>query len=59
MYINETKIKVRYVETDQMGVVHHSKYYPWFEVARGEYITRMGMTYKQMEEEGIMMPVLE
>lgn len=59
MYIHETKIKVRYVETDQMGVVHHSKYYPWFEVARGEYITKMGMTYKQMEEEGIMMPVLE
>ncbi len=59
MYIHETKLKVRYVETDQMGVVHHSKYYPWFEMARGEYITKIGMTYGGMEEEGIMMPVLE
>ncbi|GMQ55990.1 thioesterase family protein [Vallitalea sediminicola] len=59
MYIHETKLKVRYVETDQMGVVHHSKYYPWFELARGEFIKEVGMTYREMEEEGIMMPVLE
>lgn len=59
MYIHETKIKVRYVETDRMGIVHHSNYYSWFEVARGEFITDTGMTYSDMEEEGIMMPVLE
>jgi acyl-CoA thioester hydrolase len=59
MYIHETKIKVRYVETDRMGIVHHSNYYSWFEVARGEFITDTGMTYRDMEEEGIMMPVLE
>lgn len=59
MYIHETKLKVRYVETDQMGVVHHSKYYPWFEIARGEFITETGMSYRDMEEAGIMMPVLE
>ncbi|MGH4140181.1 acyl-CoA thioesterase [Clostridium sp.] len=59
MYINETKIKVRYVETDQMGIVHHSNYYAWFEVGRGEYITEIGMTYSEMEENNIMIPVVE
>lgn len=59
MYINETKLKVRYVETDQMGIVHHSNYYAWFEVGRTEYITEIGMTYKQMEEANIMLPVVE
>ncbi|MGV8984198.1 acyl-CoA thioesterase, partial [Clostridium sp.] len=59
MYINETKVKVRYVETDQMGIVHHSNYYAWFEVGRGEYITQIGMTYSEMEENNIMIPVLE
>ncbi len=59
MYINETKLKVRYVETDQMGIVHHSNHYAWFEVGRTEYITEIGMTYKQMEENNIMIPVVE
>ena len=59
MYINKTKLKVRYVETDQMGIVHHSNYYAWFEVGRTEYITQIGMTYKQMEEANIILPVVE
>mgnify|MGYP001587835899 FL=1 len=59
MYINETKLKVRYVETDQMAIVHHSNYYAWFEVGRTEYITETGMTYKQVEENNIMLPVVE
>lgn len=59
MYINECKVKVRYVETDQMGIVHHSNYYAWFEVGRGEFIVEGGMTYRDMEELGVMMPVLE
>jgi len=59
MYINETKLKVRYVETDQMGIVHHSTHYVWFEVGRTEYITAVGMTYKEMEEDNIMLPVVE
>ncbi len=59
MYINETKLKVRYIETDQMGIVHHSNYYAWFEVGRTEYITGIGMTYKEMEENNIMLPVVE
>ncbi|MCB2294071.1 acyl-CoA thioesterase [Clostridium algoriphilum] len=59
MYVNETKLKVRYVETDKMGIVHHSNYYAWFEVGRTEYITAIGMTYKEMEQSGIMLPVVE
>ncbi|MBU3156160.1 acyl-CoA thioesterase [Clostridium estertheticum] len=59
MYINETKLKVRYVETDQMGIVHHSNYYAYFEVGRTEFITAIGMTYKEMEKDNIMLPVVE
>lgn len=59
MYINNTKITVRYVETDQMGIVHHSNYYTWFEVGRTEFIKESGMTYADMETEKIMIPVVE
>ena len=48
--INETKIKVRYAETDQMGVVHHSRYYPWFEVGRTELFAKGGKTYGDMDQ---------
>lgn len=59
MYVSDTKIKVRYVETDQMGVVHHSNYFAWFELGRGDYIAAADMTYSYMESIGIMIPVLE
>jgi acyl-CoA thioester hydrolase len=59
MYINKTEIKVRYVETDQMGIVHHSNYYAWFEVGRGTFIADIGLSYKELEERGILLPVLE
>lgn len=59
MLISETNIKVRYVETDKMGIVHHSKYYVWFEVARDEFIAQLNITYKKMEDMGIMMPIIE
>ncbi len=48
---NETKIRVRYAETDQMGVVYHSNYFIWFEVGRVELLRQLGFTYKQMESE--------
>lgn len=57
--LNETKIKVRYVETDQMGVVHHSNYYHWFEVGRTEFMNQIGMSYGEVEKQGIMMPLIE
>lgn len=59
MIIGETELKVRYVETDQMGIVHHSNYYAWFEVGRTEFTKLCDMTYSYMEIQGIMMPVIE
>ncbi len=59
MYICETKLTVRYVETDKMGIVHHSNYYPWFELARGDFIKKIGIKYSDMETLGIMMPLVE
>lgn len=50
-------ITVRYAETDCMGVVHHSVYPIWFEVARTDYIKAVGMSYSDMEKSGIMLPV--
>jgi acyl-CoA thioester hydrolase len=49
--VGETRVRVRYVETDQMGVVYHSNYLIWFEVGRVEFIRQLGLNYKQMEEE--------
>lgn len=59
MFINETKLNVRYAETDKMGIVHHSKYYVWFEVARDEFISKLNITYKEIEDMGVMMPLIE
>ncbi|MHC1681759.1 MAG: acyl-CoA thioesterase [Clostridiaceae bacterium] len=54
-----TTLKVRYAETDQMAVVHHSKYYVYFETAREDFIDLVGIKYKDMEDQGVMMPILE
>ncbi len=51
-------LRVRYVETDQMGVVHHSAYLAWMEVARTDYLRDRGVPYRSLEERGIRMPVL-
>ncbi len=54
-----TTVRVRYVETDQMGVVHHSAYLAWMEVARTEYLRQHGLAYRELEESGTRMPVLQ
>lgn len=59
MFTSETKIRVRYAETDQMNVVYYGNYAQYFEVARAEAIRELGLTYKEMEEMGIIMPVVE
>ena len=59
MFIHDTPIRVRYAETDQMGVVYHSNYFPWFESARAESIRSLGYTYADMERMGIIMPVVD
>ncbi len=48
----------QYYETDQMGVVHHSNYIRWFEEARVDLLAQLGLTYKEMERRGVMIPVL-
>ncbi len=55
---HEIEIRVRYGETDQMGVVYHGNYANYFEIGRTEWLRKMGFTYKQMEKEGIMLPVI-
>lgn len=56
----ETRVRVRYAETDQMGVVYHANYLVWFEVGRVEYIRQMGLDYRAMEkEENAMIAVVE
>ncbi len=52
-----TYVKVRYAETDQMGVVHHGNYAQYLEMARIDWLSQFGISYKQMELEGIMLPV--
>ena len=59
MFVTETQLRVRYAETDQMGVVYHSNYFPWFETARAESIRQLGFSYADMEKLGIIMPVIE
>ena len=49
--VNETRIRVRYAETDQMGVVYHSNHFIWFEVGRVELLRQLGFSYKDMERE--------
>ena len=59
MYKAEVKVRVRYAETDQMGYVYYGNYMTYYEVARVEALRAMGMSYKDLEMNGVMMPVLE
>ena len=55
---SSTKTRVRYSETDQMGVVYHGNYAQFFEMGRTEWLRSLGITYKNMETSGIMLPVI-
>jgi acyl-CoA thioester hydrolase len=56
----EARVRVRYAETDQMGVVYHANYLVWFEIGRVEFIRHMGLDYRSMEaEEGALIAVVE
>ena len=59
MYTSETHVRVRYGETDQMGYVYYGNYAMYYEVGRVESLRQLGLTYKELEEIGVMMPVLE
>ena len=54
----KTVVRVRYGETDQMGVVYHGNYSNYFDIARTEWLRNLGVTYKSMEENGIILPVI-
>jgi acyl-CoA thioester hydrolase len=56
---SEARVRVRYAETDQMGVVYHSNYLIWFEVGRVEFIRQLGLNYKLMEDEGCGIAVVD
>ncbi len=58
MNFNEISFRVRYSETDQMGVVYHGNYAQYFEMGRVEWLRQLGTSYKEMEESGIMLPVI-
>jgi acyl-CoA thioester hydrolase len=59
MLISSAEIRVRYSETDAMAVAYHGNYLPWFEVARTSMFNQIGLSYKKLEEDGFLLPVLE
>src|SRR5215468_5637689 len=59
-FVSEARVRVRYAETDQMGVVYHANYLVWFEVGRVEFIRQLGMDYRTMErEDGVGIAVVD
>ena len=57
--IRRTRVRVRYAETDRMGVVYYANYLVWFEVGRTEWLRTTGWSYREMEHEGISLPVID
>jgi acyl-CoA thioester hydrolase len=57
--IHATEIKVRYAETDNMGIVYYANYLVWFEVSRTEYLLAQGLDYREVEKDGFFMAVVE
>lgn len=54
-----SRLRVRYAETDKMGVVSYANYFIWFEVGRTDLLRTLGWTYREMEEAGVSLPVIE
>lgn len=57
MFVHESQVRVRYGETDRMGYVYYGQYAQYFEVARVEALRALGFPYKQLEDDGVMLPV--
>lgn len=53
-----SEVRVRYAETDMMGIVYHANYLPWMEIGRTEMLRENGLPYKEIEDQGLMLPVL-
>jgi acyl-CoA thioester hydrolase len=56
---SSSTVRVRYAETDKMGVVYYANYFVWFEVARADLLRSLGWSYRDMEQDGIILPVIE
>lgn len=56
---SSSQVRVRYAETDQMGVAYHGNYFAWFEVGRTDLLRGMGFTYRELEADGLRLPVIE
>lgn len=59
MFTSETQVRVRYSETDKMGYAYYGHYAAYFEVARVEALRKLGLSYREMEDKGVLLPVLE
>ncbi|HAJ56466.1 MAG TPA: 4-hydroxybenzoyl-CoA thioesterase [Candidatus Omnitrophica bacterium] len=57
--IHTTEVKVRYAETDKMGIVYYANYLVWFEIGRTEYLLAEGLDYRDVEKDGLFMAVVE
>jgi YbgC/YbaW family acyl-CoA thioester hydrolase len=57
--VRSARVRVRYADTDQMGVTYHANYLVWFEVGRTDWLRSSGWTYRDMEQAGISLPVIE
>jgi acyl-CoA thioester hydrolase len=57
--VHVTRLRVRYAETDRMGVVYYANYFVWFEVGRTDWLRETGWSYRAMEADGVALPVIE
>ena len=57
--VSTSQLRVRYVETDQMGFAHHSNYFAWFEIGRTDFIRELGTSYARLEREGLRLAIAE
>jgi len=57
--LRRTRVRVRYAETDRMGVVYYANYFVWFEIGRTDWLRETGQTYREMEAGGVQLPVIE
>lgn len=58
-FVHKTYIRSRYADTDQMGIIHHAKYFEYFEIARTELLRSLGLPYADLENEGYLLPLID
>lgn len=58
-FVHKTYIRPRYADTDQMGIIHHAKYFEYFEIARTELLRSIGLPYAELENDGYLLPLID